>query len=204
MFKLFALFVFFLLSLLSPILANDVVPGSQYRTTDTVETLSGTTIDAGELVEALAASDVADVVSPSGQLLTFKYQNRIYNADFDGFERALSEHWVTLVNSYQNGAGAGVCINVSHSDPRLSVPSAGNDAVLMRYVSLSDEEGLPVTSHRLSTQPAGGGVHLLCVEGLVPSTGYHLTIKRGYPLRSCKVREAAACTDEKVEIDLKK
>ena len=63
MFKLFALFVFFLLSSLSSILANDVVAGSQYRTTDTVETLSGTTIDAGELVEALAASDVADVTA---------------------------------------------------------------------------------------------------------------------------------------------
>jgi hypothetical protein len=39
MFKLFALFVFFLLSFLSSILANDVVPSSQYRTTDTVETV---------------------------------------------------------------------------------------------------------------------------------------------------------------------
>ena len=53
MFKLLALFVFFLLSFLSSILANDVVAGSQYRTTDTVEALSGTTIDAGELVEAI-------------------------------------------------------------------------------------------------------------------------------------------------------
>ena len=54
MFKLFALFVFFLLSFLSSISANDVVPGSQYRTADTIQTLSGTTIGAGELVEALA------------------------------------------------------------------------------------------------------------------------------------------------------
>jgi len=56
MFKLFALFVFFLLSFLSSILANDAVPGSQYRTANTVETLSGTTIDAGELVEAIDLS----------------------------------------------------------------------------------------------------------------------------------------------------
>ncbi len=68
MFKLFALFAFFLLSFLSSISANDVVPGAQYRTTDAVKTLSGTTIDAGELVEALAVSDVADIVSTSGQI----------------------------------------------------------------------------------------------------------------------------------------
>ena len=63
MFKLFGFFAFFLLSFLSSILANDVVPGSQYRTVDTIQTLSGTTIGAGELVEALAVSDVADVTA---------------------------------------------------------------------------------------------------------------------------------------------
>ena len=51
MFKLFALFVFFLLSFLPSISANDVVPVAQYRITDAVETLSGTTIDTGELVK---------------------------------------------------------------------------------------------------------------------------------------------------------
>ena len=202
MFKLFALFVFFSLSFLSSILANDVVPGSQYRTTDTIQTLSGTTIGAGELVKALAVSDVADVVSPSGQLLTFKYQNRIYNADFDGFEQALSEYRIRYVNTNQDAAGADVCFDVFHSDSRITLPPLGSDNALTRYVSVVDGDGMPVVLSRISTRPNEYGDHRLCLGGLTPSTAYQVTLKKGYPVRSCRARGAEVCSDEKVELDV--
>ena len=202
MFKLFALFVFFLLSFLSSISADDVVPGSQYRTTDTVETLSGTTIDVGELVEALAVSNVADIVSPSGQLLTFKYQNRIFNADFDGFEQALSEYRVRYVNANQDVAGADVCFDVFHSDSRITLPPIGKDHILIRYVSVKDANGSPVPLTRVSTRPNEDGDHRLCLGGLTPSTDYQVTVNKGYPVRSCRARGAEICSDEKTEMDV--
>ena len=202
MFKLFALFVFFLLSFLSSISANDVEPGAQYRTTDAVKTLSGTTIDAGELVEALAVSDVADIVSPSGQLLTFKYQNRIFNADFDGFEQALSEYRVRYINANQDVAGADVCFDVFHSDPRITLPPIGKDHILIRYVSAKDADGSPVPLGRVSTRPNEDGDHRLYLSGLTPSTDYHVTLNKGYPVRSCRARGAEICSDEKIEMDV--
>jgi hypothetical protein len=202
MFKLLALFVFFLLSFLSSISANDVVPGAQYRTADTVKTLSGTTIDAGELVEALAVSDVADIVSPSGQLLTFKYQNRIFNADFDGFEQALSEYRVRYVNANQDVAGADVCFDVFHSDPRITLPPIGKDHILIRYVSVKNADGSPVPLTRVSTRSNEDGDHRLCLSGLTPSTDYQVSVNKGYPVRSCRARGAEICSDEKTEMDV--
>ena len=202
MFKLLALFVFFLLSFLSSISANDVVPGAQYRTADTVKTLSGTTIDAGELVEALAVSDVADIVSPSGQLLTFKYQNRIFNADFDGFEQALSEYRVRYVNANQDVAGADVCFDVFHSDPRITLPPIGKDHILIRYVSVKNADGSPVPLTRVSTRSNEDGDHRLCLSGLTPSTDYQVSVNKGYPVRSCRARGAETCSDEKTEMDV--
>ena len=130
MLKLFGFFSFFLLSFLSPIFADDITPGDKYRTTDTVKTLSGATIDNGAVVEALAISDVPDIVSPSGQLLTFKYQNRIFNADFDGFEQALSKYQIRHVNTNQDVAGADVCFDVFHLDMSISLPPLGSDNAL--------------------------------------------------------------------------
>ena len=202
MFKLFGFFAFFLLSFLSSIWADDITPGSQYRTTSTIETLSGTTIDIGELVDALAVSDVADAVSPSGQLLTFKYQNRIYNADFDGFEQALSEYRIRYVDANQDVAGADVCFDVFHSDSRITLPPLVSDNALARYVSVVDGDGMPVVLSRISTRPNEDGDHRLCLAGLTPSTAYQLTLKKGYPVRSCRAHGAEFCSDEKVELDV--
>jgi uncharacterized protein YfaS (alpha-2-macroglobulin family) len=202
MFKLFGLVVFFLISFLSSVWADDITPGSQYRTTSTIETLSGTTIDIGELVDALAVSEVSDAVSPSGQLLTFKYQNRIYNADFDGFEQALSEYRIRYVNTSQDAAGADVCFDVFHSDSRITLPPLGSDNALTRYVSVVDGDGMPVVLSRISKRPNEDGDHRLCLGGLTPSTAYQVTLKKGYPVRSCRARGAEVCSNEKVELDV--
>ena len=200
--KLFALFLFFLISFSSSIWANDVVPGSQYRTTDSIETLSGTTLDKGELVEALAVSDVADFVSPSGQLLTFTYQNRIYNADFEGFEQAVSEYRIRYVDANQDAAGADVCFDVFHSDSRITLPPIANDIALTRYVSVFDGDGMPIVLSRIFSRPNEEGDHRLCLGGLTPSTAYRVTLKKGYPLRSCRAPGAEICSDEKTAVDV--
>ena len=89
-------------------------------------------------------SDVDDAVSPSGELLTFKYRNRIYNADFIGFEQAVSEYRISNLHSEQDVAGTDTCFNVYHSDSRISLPPLGRDDILMRYVSVMDANGMPV------------------------------------------------------------
>jgi uncharacterized protein YfaS (alpha-2-macroglobulin family) len=202
MFKLSVFSIFFLLSFLSSVLANEVVPGSEYRTTNTVETLSGTTIDAGELVEALAVSDVADAVSPSGQLLTFKYQKQIFNADFDGFEQALSDYRIRYVDANQDAADADVCFDVFHSDTRITLPPLANDIALTRFVSVFDGDGMPVVLSRIFSRPNEDGNHRLCLGGLTPATAYRLTLKKGYPLHSCRAPNAEICSDEKTAMDV--
>ena len=180
---------------------DDEIPGTQYRTTDTIETLSGKYIFPGQLVKALSVSDVADVVSPSGQLLTFKYQNQVYNADFDGFELALSEYGIRYVNAEQNIAGADVCFEVFRLNSGVTLPPLGKDQILKSYVSVMDANGSPVPLTRVYARPIEDGNHSLCLGGLMPSTDYQVTLKKGYPVRSC-TQAPKICSNEIIEINV--
>ena len=146
--------------------------GTQYTTVDRVETDQGTVIDVGIVVDVLGVIDVSREVASSGRLLTFRFDGRIYTADFAGFAPAQSDGVFAVrdVSAGAVGDRAELCATLYSRNSGAAVGLRGLD--VRSYLQV-ERDGRQVVDYSLRVSSE------LCLRGLDFSTSYKVAIRKG-------------------------
>lgn len=146
--------------------------GTQYTTVDRVETDQGTVIDAGIVVDVLGVIDVSREVAASGRLLTFRFEDSIYTADFASFAPAQSDRFFAVRSVYAGTVGdrAELCATLYSRSSGEAVDLSDLD--VRSYLQV-ERDGRQITDYSLQVSS------VLCLGGLDFSTSYEVTIRNG-------------------------
>ena len=162
--------------------AQEVASGSRYVAIEPIATNQGTVLDAGIVVDVLGVIDVATELAPSGKLLTFSFQERIYTADFASFaaEQVDQVFATRPVRARTAGDRAELCttlfIKGSGDVPDLSAVDFQQFLKVEQGGRLVADFSLSLPRNHNSSRRSNTDY---CIGGLQFSTDYKVTIQRG-------------------------